>query len=182
MLYVFGFGRIGVALSDLYFVDPDPAPGQEGPEQGVRLEVRILKGSDHEGSIYASRRIVVAEPIWRIDLLESVEHPGSLDRAHHHPSMTGWEPNRRRFEGDLTADPLAWVADRLAHVDEVVGDAAVIDDDDLVGLRQAVPEIMDAVRRRLAAIRAADLAGTAAGGSTGTAAGRPAGAVRDSWL
>ena len=42
MLYVFGFESIGVVVSDLYFVDPDPGPGQEGAERGVRLEVRML--------------------------------------------------------------------------------------------------------------------------------------------
>jgi hypothetical protein len=43
MLYLFGFHRIGVVLSDLYFVDPNPNPGQEGAERGVRLEVRLLE-------------------------------------------------------------------------------------------------------------------------------------------
>ena len=43
MLYAFGFDRIGVVVGDLYFVNPDPAPGQEGPERGVRLEVRLLE-------------------------------------------------------------------------------------------------------------------------------------------
>ena len=33
MLYAFGFDRIGVVASDLYFVDPTPGPGQEGAEQ-----------------------------------------------------------------------------------------------------------------------------------------------------
>src|SRR6202012_3035179 len=34
MLYAFGFDRIGVLLSDLYFVDPDPADGQGGGAAG----------------------------------------------------------------------------------------------------------------------------------------------------
>ena len=42
MLYTFGFDRIGVLLSDLYIVDPEPIKGQEGPEHGVRLELRVL--------------------------------------------------------------------------------------------------------------------------------------------
>ena len=41
MLYAFGFERIGVVAGDLYFVDPNPGPGQEGAEQGVRVEVRL---------------------------------------------------------------------------------------------------------------------------------------------
>ena len=42
MLQVFGFDRIGVIVGDIYFIDPRPAKGQEGPERGVRLEVRLL--------------------------------------------------------------------------------------------------------------------------------------------
>ena len=39
MLYAFGFGRIGVLASDLYFVDPEPGPGQEGADDDRRREV-----------------------------------------------------------------------------------------------------------------------------------------------
>ena len=42
MLYAFGFDEVGVVVGDLYIVDPDPLPGQAGPEQGVRVEVRVL--------------------------------------------------------------------------------------------------------------------------------------------
>ena len=42
MLYAFGFERVGVVAGDLYFVDPSPGKGQEGPEHGVRLELRYL--------------------------------------------------------------------------------------------------------------------------------------------
>lgn len=57
MLYVFGFERIGVLVSDLYFVDPNPHPGQEGAEHGVRLEVRMLGHGEPHGSIYSARTI-----------------------------------------------------------------------------------------------------------------------------
>ena len=50
MLYVFGFERTGVAVGDLYFADPDPPPGQEGAERGVRLEVRLLVRGPLPGS------------------------------------------------------------------------------------------------------------------------------------
>jgi hypothetical protein len=30
-------------MGDLYFIDPDPLPGQDGAERGVRLEVRLLE-------------------------------------------------------------------------------------------------------------------------------------------
>ena len=49
MLYVFGFERTAVVLSDLYFVDPHPMPGQESPEHGVRLEVRQLSAGELAG-------------------------------------------------------------------------------------------------------------------------------------
>src|SRR2546429_148902 len=42
MLYAFGFDRVGVLVSDLYFIDPRPLEGQESAERGVRLEVRML--------------------------------------------------------------------------------------------------------------------------------------------
>ena len=65
MLYAFGFDRIGVVAGDLYFVDPDPGPGQEGAEQGVRLEVRIFERRELPGSVYSARPIAVERPIWR---------------------------------------------------------------------------------------------------------------------
>ena len=160
MLYVFGFKRLGVVLSDLYFVDPNPGPGQEGPERGVRLEVRWLSQTQPEGSIYASRPLVVDRPLWRADLLESVSHPGSLDRAHHHPKMRGWEPGDRQFEPELTADPVAWVAKRLADFRAVLESAGVdgIGDDELEQLRGAEPEITATIRRLLDRIGQGDLA------------------------
>ena len=108
MLYAFGFERIGVVVGDLYFVDPSPAPGQEGAERGVRLEVRMLGQGDLKGSIYSARPIEVGEPVWRADLLEAADGPpGSLNRAHHHPAWIGWKPGRRVFDRGLSAGPVA---------------------------------------------------------------------------
>ena len=88
MLYAFGFERIGVVVSDIYFVDPNPVKGQEGAERGVRLEVRMLDRGELKGSIYSAQPIEVGQPIWRVDLLESVAGPpGSFDRTHHHPAF-----------------------------------------------------------------------------------------------
>jgi len=95
MLYAFGFDRIGVVAGDLYFVDPQPGPGQEGAEQGVRLELRQFARGELQGSIYSAQPIAVDRPIWRADLLESVANPGTLDRAHYHPRFLGWEPGPR---------------------------------------------------------------------------------------
>jgi hypothetical protein len=33
MFYAVGFERVGVVMGDLYFLDPDPLPGQEGAER-----------------------------------------------------------------------------------------------------------------------------------------------------
>lgn len=163
MLQVYGFERIGVALSDLYFVDPNPAPGQEGAERGVRLEVRLLEKQALDGSIYASRPILVGQPVWRADLLESVVgKPGSFDRTHHHPTMRGWEPGSRRFERELSADPLGWLERRLEDLDTLLTEAGLSPDDahpdDAAQLRTAAPEIAAAAGRMLDRVRAGELA------------------------
>jgi hypothetical protein len=72
MLCAWGFDKVGVVAGDLYFVDPDPGPGQEGAERGVRLEVRFLERPPLSGSIYAAQPIVIDRPVWRADLLETV--------------------------------------------------------------------------------------------------------------
>jgi len=162
MLYAFGFDRIGVVAGDLYFADPNPGPGQEGPEQGVRLEVRLIERGELRGSIYSAQPIAIERPIWRADLLESVENPGSLDRAHHHPRFRGWEPGRRRFVEEMTADPVGWVGGRLADLEGLLQEAEVSPDEvgpsDADDLRTAVPEIVAAVHSLLERIGAGELA------------------------
>jgi hypothetical protein len=153
VLYAFGFATISVVLSDLHFVDPNPRVGQEGAEQGVRLELRRIRREAGKGSLYAACRIVVDAPLWRVDLLESVLNPGSLDRAHYHPRFHGWDPVPRRFIEDMTADPVAWLSARLSDLDGVLEEAHVEPDDvdpsDVAELRLAVPAILTAVQRLL---------------------------------
>lgn len=162
MLYAFGFERIGVVASDLYFVDPNPGPGQEGPEQGVRVEIRHFERGELRGSIYSAQPIAVERAIWRADLLESVANPGTLDRAHHHPRFRGWEPGGRKFVKEMTANPVAWVGKYLSDVEGLLDAAGVPRDEigatDADDLRTAIPEIMDAVRRLLERVRAGELA------------------------
>jgi hypothetical protein len=163
MLYAFGFDRIGVLVSDLYFVDPNPGKGQEGPERGVRLEVRILERGKLNGSIYSAQPISIDKPIWRADLLESVAGPpGSFDRTHHHPVFRGWEPGHRRFVEALSADPLGWVGDRLSDLDGLLEQAGIgrdeLDPADAAALKTAVPEILDATGRLLEKVRKGELA------------------------
>jgi hypothetical protein len=179
MLYTFGFEQIGVVVSDLYFVDPVPAKGQEGAEHGVRLEVRALERGDLKGSIYSAQPIAVGQPIWRADLLESVDgKPGSFDRTHHHPAFTGWEPGPRVFARELSSDPIGWLGRKLSDLPELLKEAGVSADaagaDDAESLRDAVPEILDATERLLGKVRAGELGNAPSGG--------PADNVRAGWL
>ena len=162
MLYAFGFERVGVMVGDLYFVNPRPEKGQEGAERGVRLEVRVLDRQPLKGSIYSAQPIGVDRPLWRVDLLEAVDSPpGSLDRAHHHPAFEGWEPGVRHFVPELSAAPVEWLAERLADLDGVLAMAGVAPDvagpGDAAALREAVPEIVDVLRRLLARVAAGEL-------------------------
>jgi len=162
MLYAFGFERVGVVVGDLYFVDPAPRKGQEGAEHGVRLELRVLERGELKGSIYSAQPIEVGQPIWRADFLESVAgRPGSFDRTHHHPAFSGWEPNSRVFVRELSADPLGWLAGKLADLDALVAAAGfpadAVGPDDAESLRGVAPEIVDATRRLLEKVRSGEL-------------------------
>ena len=163
MLYAFGFDRVGVVVSDLYFVDPNPRPGQEGAEHGVRVEVRMLDQGELKGSIYSARPIEISQPVWRADLLEAVDGPaGSLNRAHHHPAFSGWEPGRRVFERGLSSAPVQWVGEQLSDLGALLERAGVDGGEtfaaDAESLRAAVPEITAVVRSLLDRIRAGELA------------------------
>ncbi len=179
MLYAFGFERVGVVLSDLYFVNPAPAPGQEGPERGVRLEVRLLTRGEPQGGVYSAWPIVVDRPVWRADLLETADgRPGTFDRTHHHPDFQGWDPGPRRFDERLSAEPLEWVGARLGDLRRLLADAGIgeeeVDAADAAALRATVPEILDAVRHLLERVWSGELARSPDGG--------PVHSVRVGWL
>jgi hypothetical protein len=162
MLYAFGFDRVGVVVADLYFLDPRPERGQESAEHGVRLELRMLGRGELKGSIYSAQPIEVGQPIWRADLLESVDgRPGSFDRTHHHPAFTGWNPGRRVFVKGLSADPLGWVGEQLSDLDGLLASAGfpaeVAGPDDAQQLRAVVPEIVAAASRLLDQVRSGQL-------------------------
>ena len=162
MLYTFGFDRIGVLLSDVYIADPDPDHGGEGAEHGVRLELRVLERGELRGGQYSAQPISVGQPLWRVDLLETVTgEPGSFDRTHHHPAFRGWDPGRRHFVRELSADPLGWLAGNLADLEGVLQRAGAqpheTDAADAASLRDSVPEIMDAVRKTLEKVQAGKL-------------------------
>jgi len=179
MLQLFGFGRVGVVVGDLYFLDPVQKEGQEGAEHGVRLEVRMLEPGELKGSIYSARPIGVGAPVWRADLLETVDGPpGSLNRAHHHPRMQDWEPRGRTFDPELSADPVGWVGKQLSDLEGMLGRAGIDVDAalaaDAESLREAVPDVQRAVTTMLDQVKAGRL-GTAPEGEELTGA-------RISWL
>jgi hypothetical protein len=158
MLYAFGFERVGVLVGDLYFMDPRAAKGQEGAEHGVRLELRVLERGPLRGSAYSAQPIEVGRPVWRADLLESVAgRAGSFDRTHHHPVFSGWDPGRRVFVRELSADPLGWLASALADLDGLLAAAGLpvetAGPDDAESLRSVTPEILDVTGRLLEMVR-----------------------------
>ncbi len=178
MFAAFGFETIGVVVGDMYFVDPTPLEGQETPERGVRLELRMVDRGEPRGSIYAGVPISFTRPVWRVDLFGSTESPpGTLDRAHHHPRFDGWEPGRRNFVPELTADPPAWLAGQLADPAAVLARAGVdldeVTEADLTGLASAAPEIVAVVKRMLERVRDGELA---------PAPPEPVAAARTGWL
>lgn len=178
MLAAFGFESLGVVVADMYFVDPAPLAGQETPERGVRLELRLVDRSEPQGSIYAGVPIAFTRPVWRVDLFGSIHSPpGTLDRAHHHPRFDGWEPGPRHFDAELSADPLAWLADQLANPSAVLARAGVeageVCKADEAGLAATAPEIVGVVKRMLDGVRDGELA---------PAPDEPVAAARIGWL
>lgn len=170
MLQVFGFDQVGVVLGDIYFINPSPDEGQEGPERGVRLELRMLHPGELAGSFYSARPITIAEPLWRVDLLETADGPpGSLDRTHHHPRMTDWEPGKRVFDKELSADPVGWLGSRLSDLEGLLAQAGVEVDDQLAAdaakLRACVPDVQRAISAMLDKVKAGELATAPAGDS-----------------
>jgi hypothetical protein len=162
MLQAFVFEKVGVVVGDIYFLDPDPHPGQEGAEHGVRLELRVFDRGDLKGTIYSAMPIEVGRPIWRVDLLEAVDgKPGSFNRTHHHPKFNGWDPTSRQFLRELSADPLGWLAAQLADLPAILERAEVppevADPSDAASLRDIAPAIVGVTGMMLDKVRAGEL-------------------------
>jgi hypothetical protein len=167
MLYAFGFNRLAVLVGDLYFQHPDPpvthtaaksVSPKHGPEHGVRIELRRIEACQLQGSVYSARPITLNEPVWRVDLLESVQgEVGSFDRVHHHPQFDGWDEGVRDFEESLTNEPLRWLEEQLTDLQRVLARAQCDPDaasqEDIDGIRVAAPEIVASVVRLLNKVR-----------------------------
>jgi hypothetical protein len=180
MLQAFVFERVGIVVGDLYFLDPQPAKGQEGPEHGVRLELRVFDRGDLKGTIYSAVPIEAGRPIWRVDLLESVAgKPGSYNRTHHHPAFSAgtWDPRPREFLRELSSDPLGWLGDQLADLPGILKRAGVPEDiahpSDAASLRDMAPVIVSTAKMMLDKVRAGEL---------GTAPQEDADSIRNGWL
>lgn len=178
MLWTLTFDRAGVAISDLYFVDPALDQGEHGAERGVRLELRFFERDELKGSVYSAAPIRVDRPIWRVDMLETVDsEPGSLNRAHHHPRFHGWDPGRRVFDEELSADPRTWIRKQLADIEGVLERAGVALDElgpgDVEGLRANADKIAAELDAQL---------GEVAAGRAGLAPEGAGDFVRQSWL
>ena len=178
VLWTLTFDRAGVAISDLYFVDPNLDQGDDGAERGVRLELRIFERDELKGSVYSAVPIRIDRPIWRVDMLETVDSaPGSLNRAHHHPKFHGWDPGMRVFDEELSADPRSWIRKQLADIEGVLERAGVAADelgpDDVESLRAAADKIAAELDEQLAAVAA---------GKAGLAPPEGGDFVRQSWL
>lgn len=180
MLQAFVFEKVGVVVGDLYFLDPNPDPGQEGPEHGVRLELRVIDRGDLKSSIYSAVPIALGQPVWRVDLLESIDgKPGSFNRTHHHPRFTpNWDPTARVFLRELSTDPLGWLAGQLADLPGILDRAEVpqdtADPSDAANLKGMAPAIVGAASMMLDKVRAGEL---------GTAPGEGAeDSIRNGWL
>ncbi len=179
MLITFGFDQLALVAADLYFQHPDPPAGQEGPEHGVRLELRRIEATELRGSVYSARPVFVADPVWRVDLLKSVGAAGAgLDRAHHHPTFTGWDESARAFEEDLSQDPFAWLEKELLDLPSVLARAGVAETvttpRDIAEMRLALPRILDTIRWLLDQALTGELAKAPATATDGL--------VRASWL
>lgn len=117
MIYMFGFEEVCLVTADVFFVDPEPVPGQEGAESGVRVELRRLERLPLKASIYSAQPMAVEEPLFRVDLFESFpDGRGAQDRVHYHPHFDGWDPSMRVFDQELSAEPLGWLKRKLSDL------------------------------------------------------------------
>lgn len=155
MLYLFGFEEIAVVAGDVFFVDPNPEPGQDGAEAGVRIEVRTLERMPLRSSIYSAQPIGIETPLARIDLFETFPSGrGTRDRVHFHPKFDGWDPGRRHFDAALSADPMGWLGKQLRDASTVLAAPTL---QDARKLAERADEIVETVDRLWSRVRSGAL-------------------------
>jgi hypothetical protein len=146
-----------VAVLIFDWLEPDP----EGPENGVRIELRLLGDTGHRGSESAAQEIVIDRPLWRADLFDLVSgEPGNFARAHYHPNFDGDEPSDRFWAEDLSAVPFTWLARQLSDLEALVATAGALDAveagalaADAATLLAVVPEIVAAAESVMVQVR-----------------------------
>jgi hypothetical protein len=153
MLQAFVFETVAV------LVFPWSEPG-DPPERGTRVEVRLLDDEPHRGSYAAAQRFVIDGPVFRADLFDQTTHPaGNLRAAHFHDHFDGIEPTDRLWPDGIRSNPTGWLAGELADLANVLarGGATGLDADavarDAVGVRDAIPAIVDAAEATWASVR-----------------------------
>lgn len=134
------------------------------PERGCRVEVRLLDQEPKRGSRFAAERVVLDRPVFRADLFDQENHaPGNLRSAHFHAHFDGIEPSDRVWDEAIQADATGWLARELGDLPTLLwrGGAGAEGqtwlDADTAALRAAVPEIVAAVERTWAEVRAEPL-------------------------
>lgn len=126
MRVVFGFERLAVLVEDIDFLNPEWADQSDVRERGARVELRPVETVDAPGgSVYSSQTLIAGLGLCRLDFLESAPH--AADRMHWHPAMAGGEPDERRFDHELSADPVGWLRARLKDGERFLRDAGVAD-------------------------------------------------------
>lgn len=177
MLAAFGFETMGVVVGDMFFVDP------------ARSKARRPRSGESDwncaSSTATSRR---GRSTRGSDLLQPPGVAGGPVRIHREPArdarpgpspprFDGWEPGRRHFVPELSADPVGWLAGQLADPAAVLTRAGVDPDEvseaDKAGLAAAAPEIVAAVKRMLDGVRDGELAPSPE---------EPVAAARTGWL
>ena len=154
MLRAFVFESVAV----LVFPWSEPA---DPPEQGTRVEVRLLAPEARRGSFSAAQRFVIDHPVFRADLFDRVDAPaGNLLAAHFHPNFEGVEPCDRVWPDEIRHDAAGWLAGELSDLEHLlaragvdVTDATVVERD-ARALRDAIPVVVAAVTATWDAVRA----------------------------
>jgi len=141
MLQAFIFGPIGVTIG--YWVQR----GQD-TESGARVEIRRVEYEEIPGApagVAGLRLRPVSDGIWRADLFRDQN-----DRViyHYHPHFEKGDVGERSFDDRLTADPVAFVIDRLMDLRTVLIDSGAGDVADAVPyaeVKRALPSIREAI-------------------------------------